>query len=124
MPPLSPETTPSDAAAAERQNLQLMLRLLACEREIAPEPADDERYALAAKCLRSISRTLPSISDATLLKLASVNATSQGNLVSLIRLHAETVGFQRGRVASAVEFFAPIEAQVDEILATARRAMN
>ena len=81
----------------ERIGLSEMLLTMATARETAPEAETDPRYIAAADSIRLIAATMDKVDDAMLVKLASVNETSEGGLSSLIAAHLVEVGFARCR---------------------------
>jgi len=111
-------------AANERSGLLSMFKLMAAAREMEGQVQGDVRFTVAAANIRLIAGTLDQVSDASILKLASVNDTSEGLLSQLIAARLEQIGFALPLVMGAAEFFAPIEAKVDEILRGARPHMH
>jgi len=116
--------TDDTIALAERRSLAAMLALMASARELEGQAQGDARFIVAAANIRLIAGTLDQVSDASILKLASVNDTSEGLLSQLIAARLEQIGFALPLVMGAAEFFAPIEAKVDEILRGARPHMH
>jgi hypothetical protein len=107
-------------AEVERNGLSASFMLFAASRDLEAHASGDRRFSAAADSIKQIEATLDQVSDDTLLKLASVNITSEGALSQLIGARLEQVGFALGLYPDAPAFFAPIEATVDKILHDAR----
>jgi hypothetical protein len=69
----------AEVIIGERRRLAAMLMRTAEARETAPEVADDLRYTVAPECIRQIAATLDLVRDDTLVRLANVNAASNGS---------------------------------------------
>jgi hypothetical protein len=68
----------------ERNGLSAMLLLFAISRDLEARATGDRRFSAAADAIKQIETTLHMIDDATLLKLVTVNETSEGALLQLI----------------------------------------
>jgi hypothetical protein len=101
----------------ERAGLTMMFALFATSREVEAAGSGDRRYADAIK---RIAGTLDLISDEVVTKLSAVNEASECLLTTLIAARVEQIGFALPLYADALSFIAPIEAQVDAILQSAR----
>jgi hypothetical protein len=108
----------------ERSRLSAMLILFAASRDLEATASGDQRFIAAADAIKQIEATLPMIDDAVLLKLVSVNETSEGALSQLIAARLSEVGFALPLYEDAPSFFAPISDKVDTILRNARPHMH
>ena len=118
-------TDAEKTAQAERVRLSMSFVLVAVSREAEAVAGNgDHRHIAAAACIRHIAGTLDTVEDAALLKLASVNVTSEGALSRLITVRLSEVGGALPLYADANAFFDPITAQVDQILHGARQHMH
>jgi hypothetical protein len=111
-------------AEAERNVLCAMLLMMAAARETAPEAERDARYVAAADSIRQIAATMDQIGDDVVLKLFSVNETSEGLLSELISAMVTEVGFALPLYQDAAGFFQPLVERVDQILRKARPHMH
>lgn len=108
----------------ERAGLTMMFALFATSREVEATGSGDRRYADAADAIKRIAGTLDLISDEVVTKLSAVNEASECLLTTLIAARVEQIGFELPLYADALSFIAPIEAQVDAILQSARPHMH
>jgi hypothetical protein len=111
-------------ALPERLQLCLSMLQFAASRLVEAEASGDERLMVSAGAIGQIVATMDAVDDATLLKLASVDATCNGMLSQLIEARLQQVGFVLPLYESAADFFEPITRQVDEILSRARKVMH
>jgi hypothetical protein len=114
----------SAMAEIERNGLCASMMMIATAREIEPEAETDPRYVAAADAIRVIAATMDQISDDVLLRLSSMDLTSEGGLSQLIGARLDQVGFALPLYADAASFFAPIIEQVDAILDSARKHIS
>lgn len=111
-------------AETERASLVSMFTACALAREIEADVTGDPHYMAAADSLTRIAASVDQIGDDVMVKLSSVNSTSEGALASLIGERAMAVGFMLPLYENASGFFKPLVEQVDAIIANARKAMN
>lgn len=113
-------TDAEKTALAERASLRTCFALFAMSREVEAAASGDARYDAAADSIKRIEATLDQITDAALLRLATVNLTSDGGLSMLIGARLDEVGFALPLYADAASFLQPVIEQVDAVLDRAR----
>jgi hypothetical protein len=117
-------TDAETTALVERARLSVTLTLFAASRMVEAQATGDARVIAAADAVKQIAGTMHQISDDTVLRLATVNAISQGLLARLITARLAEVGFALPCCANAAEFFQPLVEQVDVIMHRARQRLN